>query len=97
MERKNLWEKVRDKIEIAKHRRVFKENFRVKDLMGDIKIGSIVYLNLCYNRGKELLRYEGPYRVVIIREHNIVKIEGLKEPKRRTVHIVTPSSSSVKS
>lgn len=61
---------------------------RVRDVFGALKIGTIVYRRKSTNRGKELARYEGPFRVVAIREHNIVSIESISEPKkRRTVHI----------
>lgn len=83
-----LWEKARGRIEAEKSRRVARHNVNVKDAMGKLKIGTVVYRRLGSNRGKETIRYEGPFRVVVIREHNVVTIESLREPKkRRTVHI----------
>lgn len=60
---------------------------KVKDVE-EIKISSIVYRKISSNRGKEILRYEGPFKVVVIREHNIVTIESLHKPcKRKTIHV----------
>ncbi|XP_066908911.1 uncharacterized protein [Halyomorpha halys] len=54
----------------------------------DIKIGTVVYRRLGSNRSKQSRRYEGPFRVITIREHNVVTIESVQEPrKRRKVHV----------
>lgn len=83
-----IWEKAQRKMEAEKSRRVARQNVNVKDVMGNIKIGTVVYRRIGSNRGKEAIRYEGPFRVVVIREHNLVTVESVKEPKkRRTVHI----------
>ena len=88
MARRKIWARVRDKIVKEKRKRVTRHNLSVRNLMGNLKIGTVVYRKVGTNRGKELQRYEGPFRVVTIREHNIVTIESLKEPKkRRTVHV----------
>lgn len=83
-----VWNKARRKIEKEKGRRVARENMGIRDRMEDIKIGVIVYRKRGSNRGKEIERYEGPFKVVGIREHNIVTIQSVSDPrKRRTVHI----------
>ncbi|XP_066906507.1 uncharacterized protein, partial [Halyomorpha halys] len=71
--RRKLWEKARGRMEKEKSRRVTRENLKVTDRMGAIKIGTIVYRKLGSNRGKEIQRYEGPFRVIIIREHGFIK------------------------
>lgn len=82
------WDKVRQRMECEKSKRVARENLRVKDIFGDLKIGAIVYRKKGTNRGKEVVRYEGPFRVIALREHNVVSIESVSEPKkRRTVHL----------
>lgn len=54
-----LRNKVREKIGKEKHRRVTRENVKVKYLMTMIKkIGSIAYRKLNSNSGEELQRYE---------------------------------------
>ncbi|XP_066901550.1 uncharacterized protein [Halyomorpha halys] len=88
MARRKIWARVRDKIVKEKRKRVARHNLSVRNLIGNLKIGTVVHRKVGTNRGKEMQRYEGPFRVVTIREHNIVTIEGLKEPKkRRTVHL----------
>lgn len=83
-----LWETVRRRLVKGKRDRVTRDNARVRDRFGDLRIGTIVYRRVGSNRSKEPVRYEGPFRVVVIREHNLVTIESVKEPrKRRTVHL----------
>lgn len=88
LELTEIWKKAHRKITKEKSKRVARENMAVRDRLDDIRIGSVVYRKLGSNRGKEIERYEGPFRVVGIREHNIVMIQSIKEPrKRRNVHI----------
>lgn len=83
-----IWGKSIEKIQREKRKRVSRENVMVKDTMDAIKIGTVVYRKVGSNRNKEVVRYEGPFKVVVIREHNVVTIESVREPKRRrTVHI----------
>ncbi|XP_014290818.1 uncharacterized protein [Halyomorpha halys] len=83
-----LWEKARGRIEGEKRRRVERQNLNRGSVMGDIRIGTVVYHRLGSNRSKESRRYEGPFRVITIREHNVVTIESIQEPRRRgTVHV----------
>lgn len=83
-----IWGKVRRKIETEKRRRVERENTGLRDAMEGIRIGTIVYRKIESNRGKEWARYEGPFKVITIREHNVVTVQSLKDPrKRRNVHI----------
>nr|XP_024218534.1 uncharacterized protein LOC112211313 [Halyomorpha halys] len=85
---RKLWEKARGRIEREKCRRVERQNLNFRDVIGDIRIGTVVYRRLGSNRSKESRRYEGPFRVITIREHNVVTIESIHEPrKRRTVHV----------
>lgn len=51
--------------------------------MRQIKIETIVYRKLGYNREKELMLNEGPFRKGTIQEHNIVTIGSMMEPKKR--------------
>lgn len=82
------WDDIHRKLVAEKSRRVERCNIRVKDRMADLKIGSIVYRQLVSNRSKVHARYEGPFKVVVLREHNVVTIQSLTDPrKRRTVHI----------
>ncbi|XP_066905642.1 uncharacterized protein [Halyomorpha halys] len=88
--RRKSCEKARERMEKEKTRRVGRENLKVTDIMEAIRIGTIIYRKLGSNIGKEIQRYEGPFRVMIIREHNnnTVTIESINEPKKkRTVHI----------
>lgn len=83
------WQSIRERLVGEKRRRVARENAKLRDgSRHDLRIGAVVYRRVGSNRGKELRRYEGPFKIVVIREHNIVTIESLAEPrKRRTVHL----------
>nr|XP_014288447.1 uncharacterized protein LOC106688479 [Halyomorpha halys] len=67
---RKTWDKVRERIEKEKAKRVARRNEGVRDIVGKIGIGTVVYRRVSSNRGKEPQRYEGPFRVIIIREHN---------------------------
>lgn len=56
--------------------------------MEAIWIETVVCCKVGSNRSKEMVRYEGPFNVVVIRDHNIVTIQSIREStKRRMVHI----------
>lgn len=51
----------------------------IKELMGVIRIGTKVYCKVGSNRSKEVVWYEGPFTIIVIREHNIVTTQIIRE------------------
>ncbi|XP_066907737.1 uncharacterized protein [Halyomorpha halys] len=85
---RKVWGRVKSRVKSEKTKRVARQNTDVRDVTGKIGIGTIVCRRVGTNRSKEVLCYEGPFRVIVIREHNVFTIKSVKEPKkRRTVHI----------
>ncbi|XP_014293881.1 uncharacterized protein [Halyomorpha halys] len=50
---KKTWDKVRDRIEKEEAKRVVRHNEGVRDIVGKIGIGTVVYHRVTSNRGKE--------------------------------------------
>lgn len=87
-EKGKMWATARARVMKEKRNRVARGNVGLRDRFGDLRIGSIVYRRRSTNRGKESGRYEGPFKVIVIREHNLVTIQSLCDSQKRlTVHI----------
>lgn len=87
--RQQTWGKIREKLIREKQTRVNKANERVvKYKRGPLSLGTVVYRRLRTARNKTAARYEGPYKIITIREHNLFTIRDMNHPFRsRTVHL----------
>lgn len=89
VKRRETWAKVREKLVKEKHSRVDRANNRAMVYKkGPLPLGTIVYRRLRTARTKSAARYEGPYKIITIRENNLFTIKDIQYPFRsRTVHL----------
>ena len=89
VERQTSWKKIREKLIREKQTRVDRANNRsVVYSNGPLTLGTTVYRRLRTARNKTAARYEGPYKIITIRENNLFTIRDVKYPfKSRTVHL----------